>query len=158
SPFVLALLALGAGCQAEPPAPGAARLQASFPTHASEILGGEDRFSCTAAGFEPVRFGEAPLRAVLPRRGEDSFRLETGSGFAVAVRETGAWGDARLEGAAAVFERPGGSSFWRFLGARGVEEWLLLGPERREGPAASWEVSGGALVERGDAVEVVDQA
>jgi hypothetical protein len=66
-------------------------------------------------------------------------------------------GPAEAAGAAIAYAREGGVAFWTKT-ASGYEEWLLLeaGIACPGAEVAAWEVEGGTLRQRGDAIEVVD--
>jgi hypothetical protein len=66
-------------------------------------------------------------------------------------------GPAEAAGAAIAYAREGGVAFWTRT-ASGYEEWLLLeaGVACPGAEVAAWEVEGGTLRQRGDAIEVLD--
>ena len=136
-----ALLSLSLGCSVEPR--DAAALRRRFPEQAEAVL----RAPAVRRGSR-----RGPGRGC-PERGEGAVRFALPGGAAVEVRELGASGEGAPAEDAVVYARRGGASFWS-----GAEEWLWLDADavRRDAPAAVWEVTGAALRERGDAVEVVD--
>ena len=87
--------------------------------------------------------------------------MEVPGGFAITILEDGASGEPALEGGA----WPTPVSRRRLyvlegLHRRVAQKWILLDPGRADGagPVASWEIAGGALQQRGEAVEIVDGA
>ncbi|KYF92779.1 hypothetical protein BE20_01470 [Sorangium cellulosum] len=170
---VLLVLALGAlvGCSGagEPSQGPSEALRARFPEQATQVLTAGAGFVATGQGFMARSRGEVPgrfrpageaIEAVLPVRGEEGLRFRGHRGFAFAVREFGAAGDAALEGSAVTYARAGGRSYWTAMADGGAEEWLLLEAEHvtSDAPVAVWEVDGAALRQEGEAVVVLDES
>ncbi|KYF48480.1 hypothetical protein BE04_18360 [Sorangium cellulosum] len=169
---LLLVLALGAlvGCSgAGEPSQGPSEvLRARFPQQVTQVLAAGAGFVATGQGFVARSRGEMPgrfrpaaemIEAVLPVKGEQGLRFRGQRGFAFAVREIGAAGDAALEGSAVTYARTGGRSYWTAMAGGGAEEWLLLEAEHvtSDAPVAVWEVDGAALRQEGEAVAVVDE-
>jgi hypothetical protein len=135
------------GCSAPPL--DAAELRRCFPEQADLVLAGHPALLATEEGFA--------MQVRLPGRGERAVRFELPGRGEVAVRERDAWGWGAPAEDAVVYARRGGASFWSAT-PEGGEEWLWLGAEavRRDAPVAVWEVTGAALREQGEAVEVID--
>jgi hypothetical protein len=148
-----------ASCGApELPAPDLA-LRSAFPAHAAAVLDRGAALVATADGFAPTAGGAPRGFAVeLPRAGEGVIRLRLPDGLEVRVREVGAAGEGVALDRAVAYRRAGGTSFWT-AAPGGVEHWLHLGGGAPgAGAAAAWEIEGAALLLRGAAVAVTDDA
>ncbi|WP_437833783.1 Kelch repeat-containing protein [Sorangium sp. So ce1153] len=163
---LLASALLLGGCGAEPEDTSAAALRLRFPDHADAVLSAPEAFAPAKDGFRlgATEPGGAWLRAarpevVLPRDGSGVIRFRLADGGEIRVRELGALGEGRVAERAVSYGRAGGTSFWTATDG-GVEEWLLLeeGVARGGESVAAWEVEGALLRERGEAVELLDDA
>jgi hypothetical protein len=161
-----AAAALYAGCGAEPATPDAQALRRAFPAESGAVLDHGEGFTATAEGFVAVGEGSAPgalpavggfrqLEVELPRAGDGVIRLRTSGGFEARVREIGASGEGAIVNRAVAYQRAGRASYWT-AGQDKAEEWLHIVGQRRGGAAAAWEVTGGAIEQRGDHVAIVD--
>jgi hypothetical protein len=153
--WISVLAALSTGCAAGPSAPDPSSLRTLFPAHAGVITEGPS----PALGSSGFDLATGAIRAGLPHHAEDPVRIETAGGFAFLVREPGATGPGRADGAAVAYGRArGGTSWWRAAGDV-VEEWILL-PSGAAGaaPAAAWEIEGGTPRAAGSWVEIGDDA
>ncbi len=137
----------------------AAALRTLFPGQAPVVLRGAPEvagsFLSLEEGFSFAAQGG--LGVVLPREGAGALRFEAPGGFAITVREIGAEGPGALIEQAVRYRRAGGTSYWT-AAEGGAEEWLFLeaGAVHRGQPVAAWEVSGGAVRQIDDVVEIDD--
>ncbi|XXT19866.1 kelch repeat-containing protein [Sorangium sp. So ce429] len=165
SRLLAAALLLG-GCGAEPEDTSAAALRARFPGQADTVLSAPEAFAPAVDGFRlgATEPGVAWVRAarpevVLPVEGSGAIRFRRAEGGEIRVRELGAAGEGMMAERAVSYRRAGGTSYWTATEG-GVEEWLLLeeGVARGGEAVAAWQVEGAAVRERGEAVELVDEA
>ncbi len=152
------LISLLPGCASAPEPSIEERLVASFPEHAGRVLATEAAFISTSHGFS-LATSDLAFRGVsadLPVTGDGLVRLTLMDGSEIRVRELGLTGDASPVKDAIAYRRAGGTSFWTAIPG-GVEEWLHLeaGALGADGLAASWEIEGALLHQRGDVIEVV---
>ncbi|MHB8873293.1 MAG: Kelch repeat-containing protein [Myxococcaceae bacterium] len=162
-----AVLVLSAACQQRPAETAPVPLRVAFPEVGREIVSGAPVFRAAAQGFVslaakgpsaasplpmPLRSG---LELQLPARGEEGLRFSFPDGFAFTVRSKGMTGQPRADGAAVLYDRPGGSSFWTGSD-EGFEEWLLVAAPAAGVPVAEWELGGASARVEGEAVLVLD--
>jgi N-acetylneuraminic acid mutarotase len=147
------------GCGPESIAQGPGALRAAFPQRAAEVLERRAEFSDVGHAFvwklPPEAGAWLWVEAELPREAGESVRLRV-RGFEVEVRELETEGRAEVVERAIAYRRAGGTSYWTIAGGV-VEEWLHLTEPRKE-VAASWEVAGGRLEQRGEHVAVCDDS
>lgn len=128
---------------------GDSSLEVTFP--AAARLTSSTGFIASPRGF--VSKEAHALQFEFARSGTMPLRFEV-AGVHVDVRELGAVGDATLEGNRLTYRGARGRAFWA-VGADGLEEWLE-DEAAGAGPVAEWEVAGVTLVQRGDAVALLD--
>jgi len=155
---------IGCGVESTVPEPGlASALRERFPDRASLVLDQEEAFVATEAGFVLERSSaQGPwqgIDVILPHKGEEAIRFRGFGGVEVRVREIGLQGEGTPAEQAVAYPRAGGTSFWTAVPGE-VEEWLHIdGTSVHAGEAvAAWEVEGATVQQRGDVVDVVDEA
>ena len=139
----------------------AAGLQARYPQVAGRILSGTG-FARTGDGYVAADASADPAAATarrgyearLPADGGDAATFSAPGAAAIQVRELGAAGAPAAVGSALAYGRAGGTSYWA-AGDADLEEWIEV-EDAGESAVASWEISGAALRQAGDAVELVD--
>lgn len=159
-PLLAALLLSACSPGSAPTAEGA--LRDAFPAQAARVLERGEGFAPGPRGF--VSRGAAPqdawarVTAELPNDAGGEVVIRAGT-LTLRVREIGGSGAAVAAGRSVVYRRPRGASFWS-AEAGAVEEWIHAGPgEAASGGAlAAWDVEGGAVQQRGDAVEIAGDA
>ncbi|MDI1444082.1 kelch repeat-containing protein, partial [Polyangium sp. 6x1] len=155
--------ALPTGCGDEPAAEPASAaegaLRRRFPEPAAQILEQGEAFVDAPEGFVVLPRTRMDVQVVLPRAAQGSIRLTGFGGATVSVRELGATGESTLAGRAVKYARAGGTSFWT-AAPGGVEEWLHLEASavHADEPVAAWEVDDATVRQRGESVEIVDDA
>ncbi len=139
-------------------------LASAFPSVGASVIQGKG-FTRTAEGFvlaepgrpaDPLAAAEAALarrarlQLTLPASGAQAATVRLPGGHALHVRELGAAGEARLEGAAVAYAREGGTSYWTAT-EEGFEEWIDVA-DAGEAPVAQWELAGATPEQDGDDV------